>query len=177
MTEIQPAQEESVDPGLFSLSQIMHLMRIEFSRAQRYRYPLACMIVAIDRLPALRDLYGYDSKEAILAEVVRLIQKQTRGSDFLGRLGDDRLLLLVPHNRMGGVRSLADRLLSAASGLEFDGEGKSIQITLSIGSSHNAEGGTLFFDAMLKSAEGALEEAFTAGGDHYIARDPGAAAG
>lgn len=172
MSEPSSTTQKTVDPGLFSLSQIMHLMRVEFSRAQRYKYELHCMSISVDRLTSLRDLYGYESKETILEQVVTLMQAQTRSCDFLGRLADDRLLLIVPHTGGEGTEALAGRLLTAVRGLQFDGEGKSIQISLSIGSAHNSGGRTLFFDAMLQAAEAAMEEAHAGGGDRHVTRDP-----
>ena len=86
---------ESTEHGLFSLAQIQHLMRVEFNRAQRYDYPIVCMMIAIDRLGHLRDIYGYESKEEIVDAVVGLLKSSTRGSDFLGRMADDRLLAVV----------------------------------------------------------------------------------
>ena len=69
---------QSTDRSLFSLAQIQHLMRVEFNRAQRYDYPIVCMMIAIDRLGHLRDLYGYDAKEEIVEGVVGLLKSSTR---------------------------------------------------------------------------------------------------
>ena len=173
MTEFQA---QSVDPGLFSLAQIMHLLRVEFSRAQRYDYPLICVILAVDRLASLRDLYGYDSKESILSEVVRLLQEETRACDFAGRLADDRLMLLVPHTPVDGARDLSARLMERVRGLRFQGEGKSLTVTVSIGAAPLKKG-SMFFDSLLNDAQAALEEALSAGGDRCIARDPEAEPG
>lgn len=165
----------STDRSLFSLAQIQHLMRVEFNRAQRYNYPIVCMLIAIDRLGHLRDLYGYDAKEEILEAVVGLLKSQTRSSDFLGRMADDRLLAVVPHTTPEGADALAERLLEGARRMDFDSDGRTIQVSLSIGASHNAAGATLFFDAMLLAAEEALSAAVTAGGDRVEAFDPGGA--
>lgn len=169
-------EQSSGERGLFSLSQIQHLMRVEFNRAQRYGYPIVCMIIAVDRLGHLRDLYGYDAKEDILEGVISLLKAQTRSSDFLGRMADDRLLAVVPHTTPEGAERLGRRLLSGSRELEFSADGRSIQITLSVGASHNSGGATLFFDAMLQSAEEALVDASQAGGDRYLAYEPGGSA-
>lgn len=159
--------------SLFSLAQIQHLMRVEFNRAGRYSYPIVCMIIAIDRLGHLRDLYGYEAKEGLLDSVVSLLKSETRASDFLGRMADDRLLAVVPHTPPEGAVQLAERLLGGVSTLDFESDGRTIQITLSIGISHNESGETLFFDAMLQSAESALSDAMTAGGARVSSREPG----
>ena len=177
MPEFSSASPHEADPGLFSLSQIMHLMRVEFSRAQRYNYPIACLLISVDRLGELRDLYGYDSKEAILDEVVRLLQSTTRSCDFLGRLADDKLLAVVPHTPLTGANTLAERLLRGVRELKFESEGRKLRVTISIGGSHNDGGTTMFFDTLLVAAEGALAEASAAGGDRYAQRDPGPSGG
>lgn len=161
------------ESGLFSLSQIMHLMRVEFGRAQRYGYPICCVLLAVDRLSELRDLYGYDSKEAILDEVVKLTKGQVRSCDFLGRLADDRLLIVVPHTPLEGARAMADRLMLGVRGLKFESEGRRLRVTVSVGVTCSSGGDTMFFDALLAAAEGALVEAVRAGGDRISARDPG----
>jgi diguanylate cyclase (GGDEF)-like protein len=172
MSELRCAQFHEADPGLFSLSQIMHLMRIEFGRAQRYGYPLSVLAIAVDRLGHLRDLYGYESKEAVLDEVARLLQGETRTCDFLGRLADDRLLAVVPHTPAEGARVLAERLLSGVRALSFESEGKKIAVTISAGCATMGDARTLFFDQLVAAAERALEDAVAAGGDRWAQRDP-----
>src|SRR5687767_8761031 len=164
----QPSDAES---GLFSLSQIMHLMRVEFGRAQRYGYPISCVLLAVDRLAELRDLYGYDSKEAILDEVVGLTKNQVRQCDFLGRLADDRLLIVVPHTSAAGARSLSERLIEGVRGLKFESDGRRLRVTVSVGFTCSTGNDTMFFDSLLSAAEGALVDAMRAGGDRIVERD------
>ena len=172
MAELSSAQFQDGEPGLFSLSQIMHLMRIEFGRAQRYHYPLAVLVIGVDRLGYLRDLYGYESKEAVLDEVARLLQAESRTCDFLGRLADDRLMAVVPHTPVEGLKVLAERLLKGVRAIQFESDGKRIPIAVSIGGASMSDAQTLFVDQLVGAAERALEEAASAGGDRYLHRDP-----
>jgi len=168
-------EDSSLNPSersLFSLAQIQHLMRVEFNRAQRYDYPIGCMMISIDRLGHLRDLYGYEAKEEILDAAVGLLKASTRSSDFLGRLADDRLLAVIPHTGAEGLAIMARRLLHGAREMDFGSDGRTIQVTLSIGASHNAGGATLFFDAMLQASEEAQSSASAAGGDRHEIIDP-----
>tara|TARA_R110002126_G_scaffold151471_5_gene298507 strand:- start:2754 stop:3263 length:510 start_codon:yes stop_codon:yes gene_type:complete len=153
------------DRSLFSLAQIQHLIRVEFNRAQRYGYPLCCMMIAVDRLGHLRDLYGYESKESILDSVVDLLKRETRVSDFLGRLADDRLLAVVPHTGPDGGWILAERLVQSCHGLSFQSDGRQIAVTLSIGVAYSDGNEVMFFDALLGASEDALQAATTGGGD------------
>ena len=167
--------EYSSDPGagVFSLSQIRHLMRVEFGRAQRYGYPLSCLVIGIDRLEALRDLYGYDFRESVLAAVIELLQEETRTCDYLGRLMDDRLMAILPHTTAEGAQAGSRRILAAARKLSFTPQASSLGVTLSIGLSHYEDDNTLFFDSLVEAAEGALSEAMKSGGDRSAHRVPG----
>lgn len=160
-------------PGVFSLTQIRHLMRVEFSRAQRYSYPVTCITVACDRMGHLRDLYGYEFRESVMDEVVALLQRSTRACDYLGRLMDDRLLAILPHTTREGAEALAGRLVSQAHALAFAPEGTSLQVTISVGISHYVDDNTMFFDSLVESAEEALSEAIEAGGDRFVHKHPG----
>lgn len=152
---------------LFSLAQIMHLLRVEFSRAQRYDYPLVAAIFAVDDLGRIRERFGYDSKEAVLDQVVRVLGEETRSCDFLGRLADDRLLLLLPHTSAEGARALAERVLRIVRTTRYEGEGRDLEVTLSVGAAPMVRG-SMFFDALLTSAQDALREARESGGDRCV---------
>jgi diguanylate cyclase (GGDEF)-like protein len=174
MTEHLFASHEQ-GPGVFSLTQIRHLMRVEFSRAQRYGYPVSCVVLSCDRIGHLRDLYGYEFREAVMDEIVSLLQRATRGCDYLGRLMDDRLMAILPHTRRDGAETTARRIIEGAHDLIFQPEGNPLRITLSAGLSHFENENTMFFDSLVEAAETALRDAVKAGGDRFLYRDPGPA--
>ncbi len=156
---------------LFSPEEIKTLMRGEFDRAQRYRFPIVCMMVGVDRIESLNDLYGYQSKRDILNSVGDLLKGVTRASDFLGCLVDDRLLAVFPHTSPDVASTLAKRLLARARELRFEDGGRVLGITLSIGVSHNQHDTALSFQGLVKVAEDGLEVADRAGGDRFIQTD------
>ncbi|MDP6538868.1 MAG: GGDEF domain-containing protein [Planctomycetota bacterium] len=156
------------EPPLYSLVQIQHLMKVEFSRAQRYGYPLLCLMLGVDGLERLREHRGYDAKQRVMDALIALVQGQTRCSDFVGRLSDDRLLVVVPHAKKEHAEVLPERLLQGCRDMELEADGVRLRITLSIGASWLVSGETLFFDDLLRWAEVALEEASAGGGDRCV---------
>lgn len=166
-------QHQDPASSVFSLTQIRHLMRVEFSRAQRYGYPVSCLVGSIDRLENLRDLYGYEFRETVLADVIDLLQNATRTCDYLGRLIDDRLMGILPHTTREGAEVTARRLIAATRGLSFEAEGHRVALTMSVGISHFENDNTMFFDSLVEAAENGLVEAAEAGGDRFVYRSPG----
>lgn len=159
--------------GLYSVAQIQHLLRIEFARAQRYSYPLSCMLLAVDQLDALRDRHGYEFKEQVLECLVDLLKRATRSSDFLGRTADDRLALLLPHTPPQGARTLGARLIENSGVLSAELGGNLARVSVSIGLCSLEGEGMLFHDALYRGAELALEEAIAGGGGRLCVRAAG----
>jgi diguanylate cyclase (GGDEF)-like protein len=167
MTERSTAFRGS-EQGLFSSEQIQRLMRIEFDRAQRYSYPVVFLLISVDRLRQLQDLYGFQVKETILGSLTELLKQATRASDFLGCTVDDRLLVLVPHTPPEGASTMARRVLEGARKMSFDADGRAVRVTVSIGGAHNQRHGELSFETLLEVAEGGLAVASAGGGDRFV---------
>jgi diguanylate cyclase (GGDEF)-like protein len=167
MTERSTAFRGS-EQGLFSPEQIQRLMRIEFDRAQRYSYPVVFLLISVDRLRQLQDLYGFQVKETILGSLTELLKQATRASDFLGCTVDDRLLVLVPHTPPEGASTMARRVLEGARKMSFDADGRAVRVTVSIGGAHNQRHGELSFETLLEVAEGGLAVASAGGGDRFV---------
>ena len=167
------SRSEESNHDLFSLTQIRHLMRVEFSRAQRYGYPVSCVVVALDRAGHLRDIHGYETKESVMEDVVKLLLTATRTCDYLGRLVDDRLMAILPHTRRDGAETTAERVLAAARELSYGVGDVNVAVTLSIGMTCYENENTMFFDDLVAAAERAVDEASADGGDRCVYRDPG----
>lgn len=159
------ADEGFLSGSLFSQAQILHLMKNEFARSRRYGLPLGCIVLQVDRLPQLVDLYGAELRHGVRAAMAALVRDKTRGSDLLGTTNDDRYLLVLPHTDLPGTRLVAERLHEAFGGLEVEADGKPLALTVSIGVSSVVDHKAMFFDTLLGQAESALEDAARAGGD------------
>ncbi len=168
MPEFTRAPLHGSGPGLFSEDELRRLMRIEFDRAQRYKYPLVCMVVSVDRMERIQDMYGQELKREILNGIQSLLRGTVRESDVIGSVINDRLVVLVTHTPPEGARTLAQRMLEGARRLRFQAGMRQVRITISIGGSHNQQGANLFFDTLIEVAEGGLGVAQGAGGDRYV---------
>ena|SRR5688572_422824 len=151
--------------GLFSPEEIARLIEGEFQRALRYGHPLSLLVLEIDRLESLHDLYGVESEARILRAVAGLLRSSTRASDVLGTTRGQRMLLCLPHAPSEGAVALARRLLAGCRTLEFRGEGRSLRATLSIGVATRGEEGELA--RLTERAELALRAAVAGGGDRF----------
>jgi len=171
MSEFHTSSFRGSAAALFGQEQIEALMRVEYERAARYDFPVLCLMIGVDRLTDLQDLYGYESREQILDAVVEMLTQATRASDFLGCMVEDRLLVLLTHTPPTVGPRLAQRTLARARQLRFESGGRTLRITLSIGVSHNQHAGLRTFDGMVETAIAALTAAQRNGGDRFVARE------
>jgi len=151
--------------GVFSYTQILHLLKIEFARARRYQYQLSCVLVELDRLGSLGDLYGSVVRDQVEEALADLLNRYSRSCDFVGRLGE-RFVVVLPHTDAKGAHLLAQRLHDRISGLDVRVDGRALRISASLGvaTQDNTED-SIFFDAVLKRAEEALKDIVARGGD------------
>jgi diguanylate cyclase (GGDEF)-like protein len=156
---------------LFSPAQIQHLMRVEFDRARRHKYPIVMLLIAVDRVEQLQDLYGSELKSRIDEALVGLLKGATRASDSIGCLLDDRVLVLVPHTPPEGASTIAKRVLEGMRAMTFDCDGRPTRITVSIGGAHSSRDGDLAFETMIEVSEGGLRVARDGGGNRYVHSD------
>lgn len=168
MVDYAGVRFEGDDGGLFGPVEIEHFMRTEYERARRYKYPIVCSVLAIDRLDQLQDLYGYEARATILKSVLRVVRATMRDSDLLARLEGDRLLVLWSHTNKDTGAMLGKRLLSAVKRQSFDLDGRTVKVTASVGVSHNGADDAHSFDTLVAVAEEGLFVAQKAGGDRHV---------
>lgn len=162
------------EEGLFTTREVLQLMRVEYDRARRYDYPVSMMVIEVDRLEYLHNLYGWESKEEILQSVIKMLRSITRDSDFLGCLQDDRVLAVFPHTDEEIVASVASRLLSSCRNLDFRTDGRLLRATISIGISGSGKDASQSFEDFRRLAQDALAYAVSSGGDRFVRRQSAA---
>lgn len=154
--------------ALFTPDEVRALMQVEFERSQRYRIPMCCLALSIDRLPSLETYYGRSAGEEVLEQVVGTIARSTRSSDFLGCRVDDRIIAVFPHTSPEAGSALAGRILENVRKLQVQVGQKPLRITVSVGLSHNQQGTDISFATLVSVAEDGLEVADSAGGDRLV---------
>ena len=168
MPEFPTVNFSETGNGLFSSEEIQGLMRAECVRAKRYGYPICVLIVGVDRIDQLGDLYGSESRATIQREVSELMQSVTRASDMFGCMLAGSFLSLYPHTPRPEGPRIARRLLDRTRRLTFDEGAASVAVTLSVGISSAVSADDDYdLDELIGQAQRALRQAQEAGGDRF----------
>jgi diguanylate cyclase (GGDEF)-like protein/putative nucleotidyltransferase with HDIG domain len=122
----------------------------EVNRSKRNGTPLAVMVCDLDGFKNVNDRFGHLVGNQLLREVAIRLRNACRDCDYVGRMGGDEFVLVLPGMDADGLpsrmRELERLATSAAKGI--CGEG---QVTLSVGCA--------LLGGQTRDAEGLLAEA------------------
>ena len=103
------------------------------ARAMRYNESLSLLFIDIDHFKSVNDTHGHEQGDEVLKDVAAVLAKESRKEDILARMGGEEFAIAVPNTDSDGVQLLARRIKEAVANLEWEIDGKSFGITLSIG--------------------------------------------
>jgi len=90
----------------------------ELMRARRYRYGLGVALLDLDRLRLVNEARGQAAGDALLRAVSVACQKAVRPFDVVGRVGGDKIAVLLPHLTAAEVAAVGRRLRDAVGALK-----------------------------------------------------------
>ncbi len=105
----------------------------ELARAQRYRTPLALLMIDIDQFKSVNDDHGHPVGDHLLREIGRRLQAELRTSDLLGRIGGEEFAVLLVQTPRAEALQIAERLRRAVAATAVESAGTPIARTASIG--------------------------------------------
>lgn len=97
------------------------------------RRQFGVMSFDVDRFKDINDLFGHAAGDIVLAELARRLKKVLNDDDIAARLGGDEFTVIsAGEDQPETVTRLAERLTRAMEE-DFDVEGRSLRVSLSIG--------------------------------------------
>ena len=166
-----PQGDSNAPRQRLSTQQMLDLMRMEVDRALRHGYPISSLVMAVDPLPE-------DAEPGLQKALMPLLFKELKSVAFardirgLGIWTEHMVLGVFPHVDPEGLQELAESLLNAVRHLDADAIPEDIDVTASIGISHNLHSGEKSFELLIEEAETGMGLAQSGGGDRVTqARD------
>lgn len=142
----------------------------EFSRALRYRHPVAVVTHTLDARERLVGTYGAEAVEEFHALLAATLRRCLRDVDLLYRASAEELVAILPETTAAGARIPADRFLTQTARLIFKPTAASarpllpIKATSSIGVADGPREGISSADDLLFRARASMGSARAAGG-------------
>lgn len=119
--------------GIYNIRYFYSRIEEEFSRAERYRFPLSCIMLDIDHFKKINDAYGHRVGDIVLREFAQLIRQHTRKSDLCARYGGEEFIILLPQTSLKGARIEAERLHRVINRHQFSALSETTRVSVSMG--------------------------------------------
>ncbi|HEX8375872.1 MAG TPA: GGDEF domain-containing protein, partial [Geminicoccaceae bacterium] len=144
------------------------------AHAMRTGNPLSIVLADLDHFKRVNDTYGHDRGDEALAAAAAALAGTVRGMDFVGRMGGEEFIVLLPDTGVEAATLVAEKLRAAVGAVRLAGvrEGLSASLGVATFPDHASEPETL-----LRLADRALYLAKKRGRDRVeLAAAPGAEA-
>jgi len=132
--------------------------------SRRSGIPTALMFLDLDKFKPVNDTYGHAIGDVLLQQAAERMKSALRESDTVGRIGGDEFVVLLPAvERVEDALHVAEKLLEALR-KPFFIEGRSVDVSCSIGIAIHPEDGRDEIE-LAKNADTAMYWAKRDGGD------------
>jgi diguanylate cyclase (GGDEF)-like protein len=96
--------------GLANLKLLDSRVSEEILRWERYRRPLALLLMDMDNFSAINDEFGREVGDELLQHVATILNGATRTLDLVARYGGQEFAILLPETNEMGAMIVAERL-------------------------------------------------------------------
>lgn len=129
-----------------------------FEGTQSHKAPLSILMIDLDHFKKINDDHGHATGDQALHFIGRLLKMELRERDIIGRIGGEEFSVALPDTSNAQAQAIANRLCEriAEGGREING--KSLELTASIGVAHASDSHREFKSIMME-ADTALYEA------------------
>jgi diguanylate cyclase (GGDEF)-like protein len=171
-TVVAPVNHDPLT-GALSRSRFVELSTRMFNEAARNRVRCGLLLIAIDGLAAVNQLYGYEIADQLIAGAGRRLRGLLRAGDLIARYAGNKFAVAIAACDAEQLAVAARRCIEGVAEASFDTDAGPIRATLRAGGVVTPHYPNLGQSAFLH-AEEALEAARTAGGPRFVAYEPNA---
>ncbi|UXU89543.1 GGDEF domain-containing protein [Burkholderia sp. S-53] len=176
LQELQRTNEKleymaATDPltGAANRRRFIERVEAEIARARRNGAPFSLLSLDLDHFKAINDSYGHQTGDQVLQRFVKKCLDAIRPYDGVARVGGEEFMVLLPQAALDTARTVGERIRAAIAGAPFEnGDGKPIEVTVSVGISEFGRDGETI-DAILRKADERLYQAKHQGRNRVIA--------
>ncbi len=140
--ELEAAKQDSKEDfltKLYNKRALDEFMAIKEAEFKRYGHNFSVVMFDLDHFKAVNDNYGHDAGDAVLSAFAKIIKKEARSVDVIGRFGGEEFMALLSETDTKGGAVFAEKVRKHVQKAKFMYKGKRIEVTVSCGISERAK--------------------------------------
>jgi len=126
------------------------------ARSRRYHEPFCLLLVDVNALGEINQLFGLGCGDLVLREVARRLSHVCRATDLRARYQSDVFAVGLPQTGRTGAAELAQRICRRVEAHPVVAAGRSITVTVNVGAAENRPDRMQNDSQLLRQAEEAL---------------------
>lgn len=140
--------------GLYVHKKIVEYLDIQLKICKRYKRMLSCAIIDIDNFRAVNDTYGHQYGDNVLVTLSNLLKSSMRVSDFVGRYGGEKFVVVFTETADKAAFETLERLREQFSQIAHYADDAEFKVTFSAGIANFPAAGDV--DQLMAYAEKAV---------------------
>jgi diguanylate cyclase (GGDEF)-like protein len=153
--------------GLYNRKHLMETLDKETSRCQRYKRPLAILMIDIDHFKRYNDTFGHLAGDGALKRMAKIFRDSVRAVDYSARYGGEEFLIILPETSKHEAAKAAERIRRCVEEDSLAEGDKARATTVSIGVAIFPEHGD-DIQTLIKNADAALYDAKKGGRNQVV---------
>ena len=162
--ELEASREESKEDfltKLYNRRALDDLMEVKEAEFKRYEHDFTIVVFDLDKFKDVNDTYGHDAGDAVLVAFAKILKKECRTVDVVGRFGGEEFLAILSETNLKGGTIFAEKVRKRVEASRFVYAGERINVTVSCGVSNRHS--NLSLETTVKSADELLYKAKKSG--------------
>ncbi len=135
----------------------------EIERTQRSMQPTSLIMLDIDFFKKVNDQWGHEVGNQALKHLAKLLQQAVRRLDTPCRYGGEEFAIILPDTNLAASVPVAERIRREVETNPLAVDGKSLQMTISLGITTYTDMTDISVDELVKRADEYLYEAKKSG--------------
>lgn len=117
-------RDSLIDPltKIYNRKTIVFGLRKEIKRAERFKHSLSIAVLDIDFFKQYNDKNGHVQGDEALKKFAKILEKNSRDLDLVGRIGGEEFLIVFPETKLSEAKRICERIRKKVEKEKFEGE-------------------------------------------------------
>ena len=157
LEELRQESKEDFLTKLYNKRALEEFFVLKEAEYERYGHNFSIVMLDLDYFKKVNDTYGHEAGDAVLAAFAKIISREARSVDIVGRYGGEEFIALLCETDSEGAYVFAEKVRKNVEKARFMYKGERIEVTVSSGLSERKKHTSL--KAVINSADEYLYKA------------------
>jgi diguanylate cyclase (GGDEF)-like protein len=161
------------DTNFYNFEFFKKVILIEIKKAQRYNYPMAIVLLALDKHRDLISWLNPKQRKTLYTQVGQAVTSSIRDIDIPVKFIEDKILVVMPHTTNTGAAVVADRIRDRINNIKPPGSLTQLTVTASFSVASTRGGEETGFGKIIAQAMQGIKDAKKRGGNVVLVTESG----